>query len=114
MPTPMKMRRCGRTIDRRPGVRTNDPVVRAALGISFEHKLSHLVLMPGKIGTVVKLLHELANFVMSLANFEPSLARLLRGLRVGREERDVALGVPGIKCPAVACVELVDRQAILG
>ncbi len=45
-------------------------MVRAAVGVCFKHKLGHLVLMTGKIDALVKLQHELANFVMSLANFE--------------------------------------------
>src|SRR6185295_15052144 len=77
MPTPVQMR-CGRrAIDRCPGVGADDPVVCAAGGVGFKDELGHLMLVAGKVDTLMELQHELADFVVPFANFEPALASFL-------------------------------------
>src|SRR5690349_11288345 len=88
-------------------------MVGPPLRVRLEDELRHLVLMARKIGPLVKLQHELANPLVTLADFELAAAGLLRDLGILGKQRDVSVGVTGVQRPAVAGVELIDLDAIL-
>jgi len=52
-------------IDRRPGIRAHDPVIGPPFRIRIEDELRHLMLMTGKIRTLMKLQHQLADLAVA-------------------------------------------------